>query len=107
MSLAPYQPVEGLRAPGEGPDNAVRPTRPKLKLWDRIKFIILLTIAWFMLVWADVAGNPILPFEDAMRLKTEDGSGRFILTLLGIEVLRQIHFFISERSPSLPPVLDA
>jgi ATP-dependent Zn protease len=98
MSLAPYQPVEGLRAPGEGPDNAVRPTRPKLKFWDRIKFVLLLTIAWFMLVWAKMASIPILPFEDAMRLKTEDGSGRFILTLLGIELLRQVHFFISERS---------
>ncbi len=99
MSLAPYQTVEGLRAPDEGPDKAIRPTRPKLKLWDRIKFILLLTIAWFLLVWADVAGNPILPFEDAMRLKTEDGGGRFILTLLAIEVLRQIHYLISERSP--------
>ena len=47
-----------------------------------------------------MASIPILPFEDAMRMKTEDGSGRFILTLLGIELLRQMHFFISERSPA-------
>ncbi len=101
MSLAPYQqPVEGLRPPGQGPDDPVRPTRPKLKLWERIKFTILLTISWFLLVWSAMANNPILPFEDAMRLKTEELSGLFIIALLVIEVLRQIHFLISERSPA-------
>src|SRR5258706_4872453 len=98
MSLAPPTPVEGLRAPGEGQDAANRVTRPKLKLWDRIKLVILLTVAWFLLVWAAMANNPILPFADAMWEKTRDRSGVFVLVLLGIELLRQAHYLISEHS---------
>ncbi len=28
-------------------------------------------LAWFVLVWADLADNPLLPFEDSMRLRLE------------------------------------
>ena len=69
MSLAPTTPVEGLRPPDQGPENRDRPTRPKLKLWDRIRFLVLFTVVWFTLVWAAVADNPILPFAEAMRLQ--------------------------------------
>jgi len=96
MSLAPPTPVfEGLRPPDQGPENRDKPTRPKLKMWDRIKFILLFTVVWFLLVWAAMANNPILPFVDAMRLQASEAG--WLLVLLGIEIVRQLHFFISER----------
>ena len=96
MSLAPSTPAfEGLRPPDEGPENRDKPTRPKLKMWDRIKFILLFTVIWFLLVWAAMANNPILPFVDAMRQQASEAA--WLLVLLGIEIVRQVHFFISER----------
>jgi cell division protease FtsH len=96
MSVDAMEPIEGLRPPDHGPDDFDRPTRPKLKLWDRIKFIVLFIVVWFMLVWAAMATNPILPFVDAMRMQVQDAA--WLLVLLGLEVARQAHFLVSERS---------
>ncbi|MDQ7904265.1 AAA family ATPase [Phytohabitans sp. ZYX-F-186] len=89
------EPVEGLRPPDEGPRDDNRPTRPKLPLWDRLKFVILLALLWLVLVWAAMADNPLLPFDDAARIQARDSI--WIFVLIGLEVLRQIHFLVSER----------
>jgi ATP-dependent Zn protease len=88
-------PVEGLRPPDEGPRDDNRRTRPKLPVWDRVKFILLLSLLWLVLVWAAMADNPLLPFDDAARLEARDSL--WIFVLIGLEVVRQIHFVISER----------
>jgi ATP-dependent Zn protease len=67
-----------------------------MKLWDRVKFILLFTAVWFLLVWAAMANNPILPFVDAMRELVVDGM--WLLVLAGVELVRQVHFLISEHS---------
>jgi ATP-dependent Zn protease len=92
------EPLEGLRPPDEGPRERERGTRKKLPLWDRVKFLLLFVLAWFALVWAAMADNPILPFEDALREQVRSGSGITITVLVGIELLRQLHFLISEHS---------
>ncbi|WP_433373967.1 AAA family ATPase [Actinoplanes sp. CA-142083] len=91
--------MEGLPSPDEMPHVAARErtTRKKLPIWDRIKFLLLFTIAWFALVWSSMADNPILPFPDAMREMARSGKGITIMVLFGIEVLRQLHFLISEH----------
>jgi cell division protease FtsH len=89
--------VEGLRPPDEGPQERTRTTRKKLPFWDRIKFLVLFAVAWFALVWAAMADNPILSFEDAMREQLTSGSGITILVLAGIEILRQLHYLVSEH----------
>ncbi|GLH98984.1 AAA family ATPase [Phytohabitans aurantiacus] len=89
------EPVEGLRPPDEGPRDDTRTTRPKLALWDRIKFIVLLSLLWLVLVWASMADNPLLPFVDAARIEARESFWVFVL--LGLEVIRQAHFLISER----------
>src|SRR3954471_20955771 len=67
-------------------------TRKKLAPWDRLKFIILLTLLFFMFVWADMANIPILPFRDALRRGLE---GKWwMIALLGLEILRQFHYII-------------
>jgi cell division protease FtsH len=96
--VQPVEPVEGLRPPDEGPEEPVRPTRARLKVWDRIKFLLLFVIVFFLLVWSAMANNPILPFVDAVRAETQETYGIIAITLFGLELLRQIHFLISEKS---------
>ncbi|GAA0252250.1 AAA family ATPase [Cryptosporangium japonicum] len=90
--------VEGLRPPETGPREQVRTTRKKLPFWDRVKFLLLFTLVWFALVWAAMADNPLLPFADANRLQLQSGTGITILVLAGVEVLRQLHYLVSEHA---------
>jgi len=69
--------------------------------WDRLKFIILLTIAWFLIVWFQMANDaPNLGFHDAalQQLQVKSGFGRWLVLLLAIEVIRQLSFLVAERS---------
>jgi cell division protease FtsH len=81
--------------PGGQPGDRARETRKPLSLWDRVKFLLLLAIVWWILLWAAMANDPILPFTDAMRIEVRTGAWVFVL--LGLEALRQIHFLISEH----------
>lgn len=90
-----WGPPEGLPSPGEHVAEPDRGTRKPLALWDRIKFLLLLGIVWLLLVWAAMASNPILPFADAVRLQIQ--SGLWLFVLMGLELIRQIHFLISEH----------
>ena len=87
---------EGLPPPGGGrPVDAHRLTRKPLGFWDRIKFLLLLILLWFVLVWSVMANDPLVGFSDAMRIEVR--SGWWVFLLIGLEVLRQIHFLISEH----------
>jgi len=87
---------EGLPPPGGGPVGTHRLTRKPLALWDRIKFLLLLVLVWFVLVWSAMANDPLVGFSDAMRIEVR--AAWWVFLLLGLEVLRQLHFFISEHS---------
>jgi cell division protease FtsH len=87
---------EGLSPPGGSrPVDADRLTRKPLGFWDRIKFLLLLTLLWFVLVWSVMANDPIVGFSDAMRIEVR--AGWWVFLLLGLEALRQIHFLVSEH----------
>ncbi len=86
---------EGLPPPGGRPVDAHRLTRKPLTLWDRIKFLLLLVLIWFVLVWSTMADDPLIGFADAMRIEVR--TGWWVFLLLGLEVLRQVHFIISEH----------
>ena len=73
MREAPALPPEGLRPPGERPRDDDRPTRKPLGLWDRVKFLIVLVLIWFILVWSAMANNPLVGFSDA---RADRGQGR-------------------------------
>ena len=90
-----WGPPEGLPSPGEHVAEPDGGTRKRLPLWDRIKFLLLLGIVWLLLIWAAMASNPILPFADAVRLQAR--SSWWLFALLCLEVVRQIHFLISEH----------
>ncbi|WP_219470802.1 AAA family ATPase [Nonomuraea rhizosphaerae] len=86
----------GLRAPGSGPSDPDAVTRKKMPFWDRSKFLIGLVLAFLILTWkvmADYQG--IVTFVEAMQAIAY--SYQWIFWLLGLEALRQLHFFVSER----------
>ena len=85
----PPPPVEPERKPkGE--------TRKRMSLWDRSRLLLLFVAAWFIIVWASMADNPLLPFSDAALIQLNDS--QWLIWLAGLELLRQIHFLVSERS---------
>jgi cell division protease FtsH len=71
------------------------PARRPLPFWDRVKFLVLLGGLWFLLVWSLMAGNPLIGFKDAWIERTQ--SARWLIALLVVEVVRQVHFLISEH----------
>ena len=60
---------EGLNASPSAPlADASRETRKRLALWDRIKFLVLLAIIWWVLVWSEMASfHGVITFSDALR----------------------------------------
>ena len=79
----------------ERPRDADRPTRKPMVLWDRVKFLLLLVLLWLVLVWSDMANNPVIGFADAARQQVTLAA--WVEVLIGLEVLRQLHFLVSEH----------
>ncbi|MEZ0072538.1 AAA family ATPase [Planotetraspora sp. GP83] len=96
-ALPPQHHPEGLREPGSGPEDRDPVTRKRLALWDRTKFLLLLAIAYGVLLWNTTATyQGIMSAHDVFAITNEGAS--WILWLAAIELLRQAHFLISERS---------
>ncbi len=93
----------GLAPPDQGPAFAFksrerledRTTRKPMSTWDRIKMLVLLVGLFFFFVLAETGENPILPFWEAFDQQVVDKW--WLIALAGIEVVRQIHYLISER----------
>jgi cell division protease FtsH len=73
-------------------------TRSRLPLWDRVKILLGLSVIWVLLVWAQVTNVPIEPWGTAAL--NEVSSAWWLLALIGLEVIRQVHYLVSERSPT-------
>ncbi len=95
MSKATAAPPPGLRPDGGRPRDEDRATRKPLPLWDRIKFLLLLVLVWLVLLWSAMANDYQMGLADGVR--TELRLGAWVLVLLGLEVIRQIHFLICEH----------
>jgi cell division protease FtsH len=92
----------GLARPDQGPleresrpRDADRKTRKPLAWWDRVKIFLLLVGAWTAMYWAGLANNRLLSSRDGATQALR--SYWWILALAGLEVIRQIHYFISEH----------
>ena len=104
MTMAPPDRSGPESAPG-GPQPSSRPraedrlTRKRLPLWDRIKLLVMLGILWLVLVWTVVANGGPQKFDSlfADAWRTEVRNARWLIVLIGLEVLRQIHFLVSEH----------
>jgi len=76
------------------PRDSDRKTRAQLTFYDRTKFLLLFAVVFFVLSWASMADNPLLSFSDANTKTAQDRS--WLLILVGVEVVRQMHFALSE-----------
>jgi len=76
------------------PRDTDRKTRVHLAFYDRVKFLLLFAITFFVLAWASMADNPLLSFSDAISKTANDR--KWLLVLVGIEIVRQIHFILAE-----------
>ena len=95
-------------APGDASDEATsahrptpawkqRGTRKPMVWWDRTKFLLLIVLLFGLLVWNEYLRiEPLGSGLDAVEQIAT--SQRWLVVLAGLEVLRQLHFFISERS---------
>jgi ATP-dependent Zn protease len=80
-------------------------TAPRLELavrahtsrWDRSRIFLALVAIWWLLLWTDLANNPIESFNTAFHLQLS--SLWWLEALAGLEFLRQVHYLIAERSP--------
>ncbi|HJV09595.1 MAG TPA: AAA family ATPase [Acidimicrobiales bacterium] len=94
----------GLAPPDEGPTFGFksrerledRTTRKPMGFWDRIKMLVLLAGLFLFFVLAETGDNPILPFREAVDQQLQDKW--WMVALFGIEIVRQIHYLISEKS---------
>ena len=93
MTMAPPQPHEEFIS---RPRLDELPTRRKMSWWDRIKVLLVLVGLFAFFVAAEVADNPILPVSEAINITLR--TKVWLLVLIGLEVLRQLHYVISERS---------
>ena len=77
-----------------------RLTRKHLVFWDRVKFSVLIIGVWFIVVWYQMSTDPVLGFSDAAKqqLQVGSGAGRWLIILLGLEVLRQLYYLVTEHS---------
>ena len=76
------------------PRDTDRKTRIHLAFYDRIKFLLLFTIVFFVLAWASMADNPLLSFSDAIVRTAQDR--KLLLVLAVVEIVRQLHFLLAE-----------
>src|ERR1700689_2016874 len=95
MTMAPPSTPDEMGSYAGRPRDDERPTRKPLPIWDRVKFLLLLVLLWFVLVWSVMASDPLVGFVDAMRIEVT--SGGWVFALIALELIRQVHFLISEH----------
>src|SRR5436189_1018430 len=78
------------------PRDRERSTRKPMTFWDRIKFLILGGALFVFFFAAEMADDPLLPASEAFNITVR--SKWWILALLGLELVRQIHYLICEHS---------
>ena len=82
--------------PKTAPEFGELAVRPPTGWWDRVKLTTLLVGLWWILLWADMTNNPLEQFSDALSHQVR--SLWWIEALIGLEVLRQLNYLVSEHS---------
>jgi cell division protease FtsH len=77
------------------PKESEREYRTPAHAWDRVRILVFLLGAFFLLVLADVSAQGIT-FREA--LKDQVALRWWLLALLGLEVIRQLHYYLQEQS---------
>ena len=107
--VEPVDPVELVEPPDGGlawpdhdtgptpPGGIVRETRKRMAFWDRIKILVALATLWVVVLWQQLADDPILPLREAAHDMWRNKW--WITVVAAIELVRQVHYAVSERSP--------
>jgi ATP-dependent Zn protease len=77
------------------PDDRERKTRKKMFMFDRVKVVLILGVIFTFSVVLKHSSIPIMSWGDALRDQLD--AKAWLVALIGIEVLRQIHYFICEH----------
>src|SRR5262245_5896031 len=96
MSMLPPPPSPIVAVHEPVPDDRERKTRKPLFFFDRIKVSLILIIYFTFVVVLKHADVPIMSWGDAVR--EELNAKWWVVALLGLEIARQIHYLIAERS---------
>lgn len=70
-------------------------TRKPVPLWDRVKLLILIAVVWGAALWSALSNDPLLSVHDAVIQQLR--AKWWLEALFGLEVLRQLHYLISEH----------
>ena len=70
--------------------------RRRSPTWDRMKFIVLILFLLAVLISAKVSG-PFTTWNQALVDTWNETFGRVLMIALPLEVLRQIHYYVSEK----------
>ena len=93
-------PTGGVAAVRRRRKRGMRKARPgcrrPLLAYDRVKVSAVLVGTFILLALLKMADNPLIGFGDGVRI-TFNSYG-WILTLVSIDVIRQLHYFVAERS---------
>jgi len=65
-------------------------------IYDRVKVSALLLGVFYLLVFFKMADNPLVGYMDATRMVFN--SYGWLLTLVSLDIIRQLHYFVAERS---------
>ena len=90
------KPVDGTEDHHHVPPPERPTTRKRAPMWNRIRLLLLFAVAFFVIVWAAMADNPLITFADSLRIQLYQS--QWLIWLAGLELLRQIHYLVSERS---------
>jgi len=60
-------------------------TRKPLVLWDRVKILAFLLVAFGVLIWAQLSSNPLMTPSEAERTVAQTGLGQILLVLVVVE----------------------
>jgi cell division protease FtsH len=75
-----------------------RSARRRADSWDRVKFLLLAVVVVVVSVGSQV-NPPFVPLAAALAEFFGSAGGRTVAVFAALELLRQIHYLISERSP--------
>jgi ATP-dependent Zn protease len=89
-------PDTGPTPPPEYGDDREPRTRKPMSTWDRSKILLGLALVWLVMFWSLVVDNPIIPVADAFNQAIADRW--WLLLLILLESIRQLHYVASERS---------
>ncbi len=97
LAAPPAPPVVGPKHLRPAEDPREPRTRPKLMFFDRVKVLVILVVLLAFSVAKRHSDIPIMSWGDAIREQLRAKS--WILWVAAIEVVRQAHFLLAERSP--------